>query len=100
MKITIDDSQVVAPAERGRQKGGHRKDNDVGKDVACGNPGHFLKRGSQVARHLGQGHVDDGAVQHLHDGRRDQADENDPSILADLRARRGGVGCGLVGFPF
>ena len=54
MKIKDGDGQIVAPPERGRQKGGHGQDDDVGQDIARGDPRHFLKRRAQIARHLRQ----------------------------------------------
>ena len=71
--------QVVLAPEPIGQPGGHRQDDDVGQDVPRGDPGDLVGGGVEVAGHLRQGDVDDGGVQHLHDGRRDQSNQDDPA---------------------
>ena len=53
-------------------------------------------RGAEIAGHLGQGHVDDRGVQHLHDRGGDQAEQDQPPIAHDVGLAGVGVNGGAL----
>src|ERR1019366_6151637 len=91
------EGQVVPAPEAGGEERRHWQDDDVGEDVAGADPGDLFLRGAEVAGHVRQGNVDDGGVEHLHDGRGDQAEEDEPAIAVDVGAVGGGRGGGGFG---
>ena len=83
------DQVALAPEPR-RQPGGQGQDDDDAEDIAGADPADLVGGRAEVAAHLGQGDVDDGGVQRLHDDGADEADQNDPAVGAD-GGRRGGL---------
>lgn len=75
--------EVVPPSEHHGQIRGDWEDDDVREDVAGADPADLLLGGAEVAGHLGESHIDDGGVEHLHDRGGDEGQENEPPILFD-----------------
>ena len=87
--------EIVPPPKQHVQERRHRQHDDIRENIAGGDPGHFLSGRAEVARHLGQRHVDNGRVQHFHGGGEDQADQNQPAKLGIPRGNRRDVREGL-----
>ena len=67
-------------AELARQPAGHRQNNRVGNQIRRQRPRRFVGRCRQIARDVRQRHVDDGGVQHLHEGGEHHRERDEPGI--------------------
>ena len=89
--------QVALPAEALGEERRHGQKDDVREDVTGADPADLLVRGPQVPGHRGQRDVDDRGVEHLHDRRSDETEQDQPAIAGDeggrlLGRRQGGHG--------
>ena len=57
-----------------------RENHSVGDEIAGQNPGGFAGGGGEGTGDVGQGHGDDGGVEHLHEGGEHDRDRDDPGI--------------------
>ena len=72
--------QQPLAAEVAREPARHRQDDRVGDEIRRQDPRGFVDGRREVARDVGQRHVDDGRVEHLHEGREHDGDRDDPRV--------------------
>src|SRR5690606_31971191 len=84
------DQQVVAHPDAVAEKAGQRHENARRHHVAGQYPADLLGARAELAFHMGQGDVDDGGVEQLHDGADHHHQGDDQPLLR--RYRRHGVG--------
>ena len=65
----------------------HGQHDGVGHQVAGQHPGALIGAGAQRAGDMGQGHVGDGGVEHLHEGRQRHGHGDQPGIDPGLPQR-------------
>ena len=77
-----DDRQHQQPlaAEHAREPAGHRQNDGVGDQIGRQDPGRFIDRRGHRRRDMRQRDVDDGGVEHLHEGAEHHRDGDDPRV--------------------
>ena len=88
------DQEERLAAEAAREEAAGRQGDGVGDQIGRHHPGRLVLADPHAAGDIGQHHVGDGGVEHLHEGRERDQDRDQPRIGF---GRRGGRGARYAG---